>query len=104
MDVAEIDEADVSGVDHENKTIRWLLSKNLNKAIGYLISEARLAFTQLRKAFTKTLILQHFESKCYIRIKTDASGYAIDNGLRATRANGTHSLLFAKNDFGRDLT
>ena len=42
------------GVDCEDKMIERspLNSKNSNGAIGYLTSKARLAFTQLRKAFT----------------------------------------------------
>ena len=51
-------------------------SKNSNRA-GYLTPKARLAFIQLRKVFTKASILQHFNSKCHIRIEIDASGYAI---------------------------
>ena len=54
-----------------------LISKRLNRAIGYLTRKARLAFTQLRKAFTKAPIPWHFDPKCHIRIETDASGYAI---------------------------
>ena len=56
-------------------------SKNSNGATGYLTSKARLAFTQLRKAFTKAPILQHFDPECHIRIETDASGYAIGGVL-----------------------
>ena len=67
------------GNNCENKTIEIspLTSKNLNRAIGYLTPKARLAFTQLKKAFTKALILQHFDLKCHIRIETNTSGYVI---------------------------
>ena len=58
-----------------------LISKNSNGAIAYLTTGAKQAFTQLRQAFTKALILQHFDLKCHIRIKTDASGYAIGGVL-----------------------
>ena len=54
-----------------------LTSKNLNGAIGYLTPGAKQAFTQLRQVFTKASILQHFDSECHIRIKTDVSSYAI---------------------------
>ena len=37
----------------------------------------RQAFTQLRQAFTKAPILQHFDPWRHIRIETNASGYAI---------------------------
>ena len=53
-------DAEVGSIDddYEEKPFERLslTSKNLNKAIDYLIPKARLAFTQLRKAFTKTLI------------------------------------------------
>ena len=62
-----------------DKTVKKspLTSKNSNRAISYLTPKARLAFTQLRKAFTKTSILWHFAQECYIRIETDTSSYAI---------------------------
>ena len=50
------------------------------KATGnptFLTLEAKLAFLQLREAFTKALILHHFDPECYIWIETDASGYVI---------------------------
>lgn len=47
----------------------------------FLIVEAKLAFIQLRQAFTKAFISHYFDSKYYIRIKTDASGYIIGGNL-----------------------
>ena len=44
---------------------------------SFLNPEAKLAFSRLRQAFTEAPILHHFDSKHYIRIETDASGYAI---------------------------
>ena len=44
---------------------------------GFLTTNAKKAFLQFRRAFTKAPILQHFDSEQYIRIETDASGYAI---------------------------
>ena len=41
---------------------------------SFLTLDARRAFTQLRQAFTKALILQHFDPERHIRIETDASG------------------------------
>ena len=43
----------------------------------FLTSEAKLAFLRLRQAFTEAPILHHFDPERYIRIETDASGYAI---------------------------
>ena len=55
---------------------------------SFLTSEARSAFNRLRLAFTKALILQYFDPECHIRIKTDASGYAI-GGVLSQLASGT---------------
>ena len=54
-------------------------SDHISHAVSnYLTPDAKKAFDQLRQAFTKTPILQHFDPKQYIRVETDASGYAID--------------------------
>ena len=68
MDVADSVEVGTigDGNDYVNKTVERSMSKNSNRATGYLTPKARLAFTQLRKAFTKAPILQHFDSECYI--------------------------------------
>ena len=47
----------------------------------FLNPGARKAFNQLKQAFTKALILEHFDWECHIRIETDASGYAIGGVL-----------------------
>ena len=71
-----------SGGDREDKTVkRSPCSKNLNGATDYLTPDARGAFTQLRQAFTKALILQHFNPECHIRIETDVWGNAIGGVL-----------------------
>ena len=78
LDVAEVDEVGVGGGgDCEDETVGRSPSKNSNGATGYLTPDARRAFTQLRQAFTKAPILQHFDPECHIWIETDASGYAI---------------------------
>ena len=51
------------------------------EATGYLTPKAREAFTQLRQAFTKAPILRHFDPECYIWIKTNILGYAIEEVL-----------------------
>ena len=48
---------------------------------SFLTPKARSAFNCLWLSFTKTPILQHFDPKYHIWIKTDASGYAIDGVL-----------------------
>ena len=69
----------LGGGDCENKTVERspLTSKNSSRTTGYLILETRLAFTSLRKAFTKATIFQHFDPECHIRIEINVSGYAI---------------------------
>ena len=76
MDVAKSDKFDSSGgggSNCENGRIKKSPhSKNMNGATGYLTANTRQAFTQLREIFTKALILQHFDPKCYIHIGTGA--------------------------------
>ena len=49
MDIVEVDEIRVgAGGDCEDKTVKRSPSKNSNRATGYLIPNARRAFTQLR--------------------------------------------------------
>ena len=48
-----------------------------NNGLSFLIPKARAAFNRLRLAFTKALILRHFDPKCHIKIETDTSGYII---------------------------
>ena len=53
-------------------------------AIGeptFLTLDAREAFNQLRQAFTKVLILRHFDLECHIWIEINASGYTIGEVL-----------------------
>ena len=44
---------------------------------SFLTPDTRRVFTQLRQLFTKALIIQHFNPKHHIRIKTNASSYII---------------------------
>ena len=81
VDMAEDAEVGVDGSDCEDKTVGRSPSKNSNGATGYLTPNARQAFTQLRQAFTKDLILRHFDLECHIRIEINASSYAINGVL-----------------------
>ena len=75
---AEVDNFGDGG-DSEDETVKklTLTSKNLNKTISYLIPDAKQAFTQLRQAFIKAPIFQHFNPKCHIRVETNTLCYAI---------------------------
>ena len=75
-------------------------SKNGNSPIvgskkagpSFLTLKIRVVFDQLRLAFIKALILQHFDLECDIQIEIDISGYAIGGMLSkiafGTRPNG----------------
>ena len=81
--VEDAEVCSISGGNYKDETIEKspLTSKNSNGATGYLTPKARLAFTQLKKAFTKVPVFWHFNPKCCIQIKTDAWGYAIGGVL-----------------------
>ena len=82
IDVAEVDEVGIGGSgDCKDETVGKSPSKTSNGATGYLTPNTRRAFTELRQAFNKTPILQHFDPEYHIRIETDASGYAIGGVL-----------------------
>ena len=71
------------GGDCEDETVKRspLTSKNSVGATGYLTPGAKRAFTQLRQAFIKAAIFQHFDPECHLQIETDVSGYAISGVL-----------------------
>ena len=56
-------------------------TKKISSGASYLTPGASLAFTLLRKVFTKALILHHFDSKHHIQIETNAPGYVIGGVL-----------------------
>ena len=57
-------------------------SDHVSHAVSnYLTPDAKKAFDQLRQAFTKAPILQHFDLEQYIRVETDAFGHAIGGVL-----------------------
>ena len=66
--------ADYQSSDHVSHTISNVVS-------NYLTPNAKRAFEQLRQAFTKAPILQHFDPEQYIWVETDASGYVIGGVL-----------------------
>ena len=68
---------------------------------SFLTPGAREAFNCLQLVFTKTLILQHFDSKCHIWIKTDALGYAINSVLSLLAFGTRPDRVIAKIDLGQ---
>ena len=73
---------------------------------NFLTFDAKKAFNHLRQAFIKAPILQHFDSESHIRIKTNASGYAISGVLSQLNLTSDASLNNSndsnsnKSDFG----
>ena len=78
LENAEVDIVSVGDCEDETVKKSLFISKNPNGATSYLTPSAKRVFTQLRQAFTKALILWHFDPEDHIQIETDASDYAID--------------------------
>lgn len=67
-------------VDRINKVVgcKVIIEGSSKKSrTGFFILEAKLAFAELRQAFSLVLILHHFDLKYEIWIKTNASGHTI---------------------------
>ena len=86
VDDVEIGEGKVGDNEIEKKSQKTSKSKKLSKSKKIIRSDfftlgARLAFIKLRQASVKAPIFHHFNPKCYIRVETNESGYAIGKGL-----------------------
>ena len=73
---SEVDSNEVRDDEIEKKVLKSAKSKKM-VWLDFLTSGAKLAFTELRQAFVKALILYYFDLEHYIRIETDVLGYAI---------------------------
>ena len=69
--------ADYLSSNHVSHAVSNIISNSAINVSNYLTPDAKRAFDQLRQAFTKAPIHQHFNPKRYIRVETDASGNAI---------------------------
>ena len=84
---AGCDDGEVDGNEVGDNKVRKRVQKlskfkNLSKSKKIVGSDfftlgARLAFTKLKQAFVKALILHHFYPERHIWIETEISGYAI---------------------------
>ena len=74
VDGSEVEDDEVMKKDRNS-------SKFKKTESSFLTSGAKKAFTELRQAFIKALILHHFDPECHIRVETDVSGYAIGRVL-----------------------
>ena len=59
----------------------------------FLISNANKAFNHLRQMFIKVLIYSYFDLKYHIKIKTNASTYAISGMLSQLNLNYNKIIL-----------
>ena len=80
-DGSGMDDIEVDGGEVEVGEKGRNLFKSKKTELGFFTSGARKAFTELRQAFIKALILYHFDPKRHFRVETDASGYAIGRVL-----------------------
>ena len=72
-----------------------------NSGPSFLTPKARSTFNCLWLAFTKALILWHFDPKCNIYIQIDALGYTI-NGVLSQLVSGTSSdRIVTKTNLGQ---
>ena len=102
IDGSRMDDVKVDGdkveVDEVGKKVQNLSkSKKTLRSSNFFTPRTKLAFTKLRQAFIKALILHHFDPKHYIRIETDASGYAIGgvlNQLTLDNLSQWHPIAF----------
>ena len=76
-DKTGIDDVEVDGGEVEVGKKGRNLSKSKKTELGFLTSGARKAFTKLRQAFVKALILHHFDPERHFRVETNVSGYTI---------------------------
>ena len=68
----------------------------------FLTPIAMKVFNRLKQTFTEAPILRHFNSKCHIRIKTNASSYAIGGILSQLSSDWVdpNDLILSKSNFG----
>ena len=82
VDGGEVEDDEIGEkVQKRSKSKNSSKSKKTIRSLDFLTPGAKLAFTKLRQAFFKALILHHFDPKCHIWIETDALGYAIGEVL-----------------------
>ena len=75
--------------------------RNKEAGTGFLTPETRLAFTQLRQVFVKVSIIHHFDPESHIRIKTNASSYAIGGVLSQLFSGTRPDGVVTKDDLGQ---
>ena len=79
MDNIEVDSGEVG--DNEIGKKGRNLSTLKKTESSFLTYKARIAFTKLKQAFIKALILHYFDPERHIRVEMDKLSYAIDGVL-----------------------
>ena len=89
--------------NNKSKSSACFLNIRATGKLIFLTLGAKEAFNRLRQAFTKALILQHFDPECHIWIETDASSYGIDGVLRQLSSNwiDPNGSILSKFDFSQ---
>ena len=93
IDSSEVDSGKIEDDKVGKKVQKTSKSKNLSKSkktVGssdFFTPKAKLAFTKLKQAFFKALILYHFDLKRYIWIRMDVLGYVIGGVLSQLTLN-----------------
>ena len=82
VDQSNLITIDVSNkLDEKSSKARLLKSSRTQKLArsesGFLIANAKQAFSRLKQAFIEAPVLQHFDPEQHIQIEINASGYAI---------------------------
>lgn len=69
----------------------------------FLTSITRKAFEYLRQAFTKALILQHFDLESHLQMKIDTLGYTIEIVLSQLSFSwiAADGSIFSNSNFGQ---
>ena len=73
--------ADYLSFDHVDYIVSNIVSNSAKNVSNYLIPDNKRTLDQLRQAFTKAPILQHFDLEQYIWVETDAPGHSIGGML-----------------------
>ena len=87
MDNVEVDGGEIEVDKVVKKVQNSSKSKKTIRSLDFFTPGAKLAFTKLRQAFIKALILYHFDPEYHIRIETDVSGYTIGGVLSQLTSN-----------------
>ena len=79
--------ADYLSFNYDSHAVSNFVSNSAKNVSNYLTPDTKKAFDQFCQAFTKALILQHFDLEQYIQVETNASEYAIGKVLNQLTNN-----------------